>query len=191
MIYRCCYSDVKRGIMKQLLEESLPIHMDDFTIRSFEREDLERLFNWPDYEGQYSMFNSSIKKLSFDEREKRWRKRDPNSNVLTLAVDHKDQKTIGKYSLIMDEVNSSIISNMGIRMKPDFCNKGYGTEIFSTIKEWCFLNGIESLGLDVLETNRRAIVCYEKVGLKVVKRYVKYDAYFVDMIALNKLLDNR
>ena len=176
--------------MKQLLEESLPIYMDDFTIRSFEREDLERLFNWPEHEGQYSMFNSSIKKLSFDEREKLWRERDPNSNALTLIVDYKDQKTIGKYSLIMDEINSSIISNMGIRMNPDYCDKGYGTEILSTIKEWCFINSIESMGFDVLETNKRAIACYEKVGFKVVKRYEQYDAYFVDMIVKNKLLDN-
>lgn len=53
--------------MKQLLNDSLPIHMQNFKIRSFEREDLERLFNWPDYEGQYSLFNSSIKKSNDDE----------------------------------------------------------------------------------------------------------------------------
>ncbi|MBI9014730.1 MAG: GNAT family N-acetyltransferase [Clostridiales bacterium] len=176
--------------MKRLLEESLPIYMTDFTIRSFEREDLERLFNWPDHKGQYSMFNSSIKKLSFREREDLWRDRDPNTNVLTLIVDHKDQKTIGKYSLIMDEMKPSIVSNMGIRMNPDYCDKGYGTEILSTIKEWCFLNGIESIGFDVLETNQRAIACYEKVGFKVVKRYEKYKTFFVDMIVKNNLLDS-
>jgi len=174
--------------MKHLLEEALPIHMTEFTIRTIEREDLERLFNWPNFEGQYSMFNSSIKKLNFEEREKIWSDRDPNSNVLTLIVDYKNQKTIGKYSLIMDEVDSSIISNMGIRMNPEYCDRGYGTEILSTIKEWCFLNGVKSLGFDVLETNKRAIACYEKVGLKVIKRYQKYDAYFVDMMVNNKTI---
>lgn len=53
---------------------------------------------------------------------------------------------------------------MGIRVHPDWCNKGVGTEALRALADWAFRQGITSLRLDVCAANPRAIRCYEKTG---------------------------
>lgn len=49
---------------------------------------------------------------------------------------------------------------------------GIGSEVMRILLQYCFMVlGVYSVHLDVLETNKPAIKCYEKVGFKVVGRY--------------------
>lgn len=171
--------------MRKILENALPIKNDSFTIRHISREDLEAFYNWPDYPHHYSMFNSSIKTKSKEERDIIWDNYLATHGHITLVIDHVREKCIGKYSLIFDETSDNVISNMGIRIRPDYCNKGYGRKLLETISEWAFINQIKSIQFDVLESNERAVKCYSNASYKIIKRYEKHDAWFIDMMRLN------
>ena len=69
--------------------------------------------------------------------------------------------------------------------------KGIGFEVMSMLTRYCFDElGVESVHLDVLETNKAAIACYTKVGFKISGTYRKhciykgkrYDWHHMDMI---------
>lgn len=53
--------------------------------------------------------------------------------------------------------------------------RGYGTEVVNLMTGFCFNElGVESVHLDVLETNKAGIRCYEKVGFKISGRYRRH-----------------
>lgn len=52
---------------------------------------------------------------------------------------------------------------------------GYGKEVIQLLTEFCFDElGVESVHMDVLETNEAGIKCYQKVGYQISGRYRKH-----------------
>ena len=50
--------------------------------------------------------------------------------------------------------------------------KGYGTQVMNKLVEFCFMElGVHSVHLDVLENNKAAIKCYEKIGFVISGKY--------------------
>lgn len=59
--------------------------------------------------------------------------------------------------------------------EPDARGKGYGTEVVKLLNKFAFEElGVESIHLDVLESNAGAIRVYEKCGFKLTGRYRKH-----------------
>lgn len=57
----------------------------------------------------------------------------------------------------------------------EFRGKHLGEEVMKILVKYCFLElGVASCHLDVLECNKAAIHCYEKVGFSVTGRYRKH-----------------
>lgn len=53
--------------------------------------------------------------------------------------------------------------------------KGYGRQVVELLTQYCFDElGVESVHMDVLETNTAAIHCYEKVGYQISGRYRRH-----------------
>lgn len=56
--------------------------------------------------------------------------------------------------------------------------KGYGTETIMLLTKYCFEElGVASVHLDVLETNKAGIKCYEKCGFVISGRYRKHHVH--------------
>lgn len=163
---------------KTRMLEGLPFTIDDFTIRELKRIDIDIYANWPDYPAPYDMFNTSLKQKPTSERDKRWESYCQNNNSISLVVEHIEQKVVGKYSFFDIDWEAMCINNVGIRIHPDWCNKGYGTRILKAIFEWFLENGIVKIKFDVLSTNHRAINCYENAGFKITEEFKREDATF-------------
>lgn len=163
---------------KKRMLERLPFKVDDFTVREINRQDIDIYANWPDYPAPYEMFNTSLKKKPASQRDKRWEGYCQNNNSISLIVEHIEEKVVGKYSFVDIDWETMCINNVGIRVHPGWCNKGYGTRILKAISEWFFENGIKKIKLDVLSTNHRAIKSYKNAGYKITDEFKRDSASF-------------
>ena len=71
--------------------------------------------------------------------------------------------------------------------------KGIGAEVMKILLQYCFMVlGVYSVHLDVLEMNKPAIKCYEKVGFKIAGRYrghCYYNRQHLDWLHMDILCD--
>ena len=131
-------------------------------------EDVENYTNWlndfetTDYIGQSTKIYSLEKEKKFLEKFTEESK-DVNLGIVTL----KEDKLIGNCGLKnVDYINR--IATLGIFIgDKEERNKGYGKETIKLLLDFGFnyLN-LNEINLDVMEFNKRAIKCYEKVGFK-------------------------
>lgn len=163
---------------KRRILAKLPFSIDDFIIRELKRTDIDIYANWPDYPIKYEMFNTSLKNRPISERDNRWECYHQDNKTISLIVDHKKEKVIGKFSLTRINWEKMHVENVGIRIHPNWCNKGYGTKLLKSISDWCFDNGIEKIKFDVLSTNNRAIKSYRNAGYKIIGEFKCGDAMF-------------
>lgn len=163
---------------KNKMQLELPFEIEEFVIRELEREDIELYANWPDYPTPYEMFNTSLKNKPTSERKKRWEEYRSNNNVITLVVDHKESKTIAKFSFMEIDWEEKSVKNVGIRLHPHWCNMGNGTKLLKGITNWCFNNGIQHIQFDVLSTNQRAIKSYQNAGYCIVDDFKNENGIF-------------
>lgn len=155
--------------------KSLPICEEVFTIRPWNRKDLEELAEWPGYPFPYEPFNSSLSEMNSEEKEQHFHSREENPNRITLVVDHATQKAIGYLSLVQIDWVNREVGNMGFRIHPSWCNKGIGTLVIRKVSNWCFKFGLKALRLDVAAANTRAIRCYEKAGFVKIEEFWRND----------------
>lgn len=160
---------------KQDMLESLPIYLDDLSIRSWNRNDLDELAKWPGYPFPYEPFNSILIEKSPEEKDAYFHSRDSNPNRITVVVDHITEQTIGHLSLVQIDWVNRKVGNMGFRIHPSWCDKGIGTLVICGISDWCFRLGLKALRLDVAATNARAIRCYEKAGYVKTQEFWRTD----------------
>ncbi len=162
---------------KEIFLARLPFTTDGFNIRELRREDLDLYALWPDYPPPYDMFNTSLKTKPISERDRRWDNYSSSNKGLSLVMDHEDKKMIGKYSFGINW-SEMIVTNMGIRLHPEWCDKGVGSKLLKAVSDWCFSNGIKSIKFDVLSTNQRAVNAYKKVGYKITDQFTLDNALF-------------
>lgn len=151
--------------------KTLPFEINGFIVRELNRKDIDIYANWPDYPYPYEMFNTSLKKKPINERDKKWNDYLNNNTSVSLVVDSKEETVVGKFSLFSIDWEEMSVNNVGIRLHPDWCNKGNGAKILRGISKWCFNNGIARIKFDVLSTNKRAIKSYKNAGYKIVDKF--------------------
>lgn len=120
---------------------------------------------------------------------------DKNLNLNTIAfaiVDLETDKMVGTLSL--EDVNyNNRTAVLGIFIGDEnYRSNGYGTEAIKLLLDYGFnYVNLNSIKLDVLECNERAIKCYKKCGFKEVGRWRKskyvngkyYDTIVMDILA--------
>ena len=154
---------------------SLPICEETFTIRPWNRKDLDELAEWPSYPFPYEPFNYSFSEINSEEKDQHFRSREDNLKRITLVVDYTTQKAIGYLSLFQIDWVDREVGNMGFRIHPSWCNKGLGTLVIRKVSNWCFKFGLKVLRLDVAAANTRAIRCYEKAGFVKTEEFWRND----------------
>lgn len=142
---------------------------DRVVLRELRREDADVLASWPRFQEpdlQWANFelrtpaerDAWVSYETGDSTRKRW------------AVTTLDDELVGLVGLRhVDYGDGSAV--LGIRLKPTKVNQGYGTDAITTLLRYAFFEvGLRRVDLDVLDTNIRAIRCYEKCGFREIGR---------------------
>jgi RimJ/RimL family protein N-acetyltransferase len=166
---------------KEELISSLPIRQDKLTIRYWERDDLDLLALWKSYPFPYEVFDFSFKNMSPKERDAHFRARKDNQKRITLIIDIKAKRAIGYLSLVAIDWEKMMVSNMGFRIEPSWCNKGIGKKSMEIASRWCFENGFRILRFDVAASNEWAIRCYRGCGFIEAGDFWRDDMTLMDV----------
>lgn len=63
------------------------------------------------------------------------------------------------------------LGNMGVRVRADFCDQGYGFEALSALLQAALRAGARRIRLDVAASNSRAVRLYEKCGMRIAGEF--------------------
>ena len=155
-------------------------------------EDVQNYTNWlndfetTDYIGQSTKIYSLEKERKFLEKFTEGNN-DVNLGIVTL----KEDKLIGNCGLKnIDYINRAATLGIFIGDKKER-SKGYGKETIKLLLDFGFnyLN-LNEINLDVMEFNKRAIKCYEKVGFKEYgrrRKCVYINGKYYDKISMDIL----
>ncbi|WP_169302626.1 GNAT family N-acetyltransferase [Thermobaculum terrenum] len=132
-------------------------------LREFTRADVDEWVNWPPHvDPLFQDYNPP--RLSPLERDIWYIEHASRSDMMLFAIADEDGKLIGR--LFLRQVDRSKKSAvLGIDLRSDKLDKGYGTDALQTFARYYFeVLGYKVLRLDVAAFNRRAQRVYEKVG---------------------------
>ncbi|MBB6482726.1 GNAT family N-acetyltransferase [Spirochaeta isovalerica] len=159
---------------------NLPQKVGDYYIREANSIDHCIRANWPDYPDEYVLFNSSSRFLKFEEQINKFRDKITDNNII-LSVLSSNGILVGHFSILQIDWKEKKIGNMGIRIHPNYCNKGVGSLILEWISNFFHSHGFLQIKLDVLSSNKRAIRCYEKVGFRSIENVIEKSESFTIM----------
>jgi RimJ/RimL family protein N-acetyltransferase len=151
-------------IAKDELLRTLPLRQGVLLVRAWTRQDVDRLAAWPPYPFPYQGFEFSFAGASRTERDALYRDRQARRDVLVLVVDRQAQPAVGYLGLRCVDWQAGTVGKFGVRVHPDWCERGVGTSIIRAVTRWSFEHGFVSWRLDVAASNARAVRCYEKAG---------------------------
>lgn len=149
-----------------------PLAASSCRVRMMSLADTHRFADWPGYPFPYEPFDLTYKRMSPEEREAAFRKREEDLSRITFAVDG-DIPCVGYLCLVEIDWQSAAVGNMGYRIHPDWCGKGIGSAALSAVTDCCLACGFERLSLDVAASNSRAIRCYEKCGFQIIGEFFR------------------
>jgi len=152
------------SISKQDMLKSLPLREGEVTIRKWNRKDLDLLSKWPSYPFPYEAFNFSFRNRTSEERDRHFKLRENNPNMILMTVDHSTEPAIGYITLLQIDRAAKKVGNFGFRISPSWCDRKVGTLVLRRVCKWCLDCGLEELQMDVAASNTRAARCYEKSG---------------------------
>lgn len=156
------------ALSKGVMIECLPVQQGDISLRCWTRQDTEARASWPSYPPEYADFNFAHANAPRIERDRHFEARHLNANRIDLAVDHTSQLVIGLLALVDIRWSDGIVGNIGLRIHPEWCDKGWGSKILLLLADWCGERHIKAIRLDVGPANGRALRCYQKVGFRKV-----------------------
>jgi RimJ/RimL family protein N-acetyltransferase len=162
---------MEANILRTALQEALPVSRPPLLVRNCERSDTDSLAVWPAYPKPFDSFIFSFADLAANEIDSLYRDRQDQKDRITLVVDCGSVSCIGYVALLEIDWEGRECGNMGIRVHPQWCNKGIGSTMLKAIQDWWFGSGMNCLRLDVASSNKRAVRCYEKVGFSKAKGF--------------------
>ena len=166
MMEQVCVSKMTAKSFQDKALRSLPIRDDLLNIRLSIRSDLELFTSWPQYSLPYNTLSFSFISFNKSRMDRYYREQIKRVDRIILVTDHKSDSTIGYVSLNGINWEKRSTEKMSVRIHPNWCNKGIGTRTIKLIRDWWFMNDMNSLQLDVASTNQRAIQCYKKAGFQ-------------------------
>jgi RimJ/RimL family protein N-acetyltransferase len=125
---------------------------------------MDLLAAWPTYAHPHEMFVFSFAHLLPHELDTLFDDRRREENRITLVADSGSVRAIGYVALLEIDWKLRRSHNLGIRIHPQWCDRGIGTAVLTAVRDWWFAGGMQMLRLDVASSNSRAVTCYEKVG---------------------------
>ena len=132
--------------------------------------DVPELAAWPAYPWPYGVLSLDRAVLANDGR-RWWEQIDLPDRVNYSVVLPDDGRIVGVIALTHIDRAAAMVGNMGVRIHPDHCGKGYGTETVGAVLKSTLDSGIRRIRLDVAATNERAIRCYDTCGMRVVEEF--------------------
>ena len=106
-------------------------------------------------------------------------------SVFLIAVDEETNKMIG-YGGVWLMYDAGNITNVAVH--PDYRREGIGSKILSLLTDICIEKGMETITLEVRESNRSAQALYEKDGFSVCGIRKKYYQGKEDALIMTKNL---
>ena len=140
-------------------------------VRKAVPEDLPALAAWPDYPAPYREFSLSMDKARSTDGPCWWERIDWPDRCHYSVVDPEGAGIVGVLALVRIDWSVPAAGNMGVRIHPDFCDRGYGSETLGALLEAALDAGMRSIRLDVSPVNPRAIRCYHKCGMRKVDEF--------------------
>lgn len=153
------------ALHKNLLD-GLPVTRSGMSLRLLGRTDLDKLAAWPSYPWPHHAFRFRFS--SFGKREMNifFAERAVQDERISLVADSGPHTAIGYVSLVDIDWGQTKTRNVGMRVHPDWCDKGIGTRMLRMVQDWWLAAEMEGLCMDVAATNGRAIACYRKAGFR-------------------------
>ncbi|OGF49257.1 MAG: hypothetical protein A2231_06355 [Candidatus Firestonebacteria bacterium RIFOXYA2_FULL_40_8] len=151
-------------------------------IRLTTPEDLKAIYNWPSYPVPFTEYNMKNPLWKGKDGRYWWEQIDVPERVHYSVLLPETKEVIGLHAFVDIDRDKRIINNMGIRFRPDLCDKGFCTETLSVLFASVLDSGIQSIKLDVSAINPRAINCYKKCGMNIIGDFwIKHDGDPVDL----------
>ncbi len=137
-------------------------------IRVTTPDDLKQIHNWLSYPVPFTEYNMKNPLGKEKDGKYWWEQIETQDRVHYSVLLLETKEVIGIHAFISIDWNKHIINNMGIRFRPDLCDKGFCTETLSTLLKSILASGIKSIKLDVSAINPRAVNCYKKCGMSII-----------------------
>lgn len=136
-------------------------------IKGITKKSVEEIYQWVNTE-ELRSFTGTVYPVSEYEHED-WIKRQVTSydSKLFIIADKNSGTNIGTIGLKnFDWINRNVELFISIGNYPSDNRGGYGSDAVNTLVSYCFQRlNLHKVYLRVFESNKRAISCYEKVGM--------------------------
>lgn len=139
-------------------------------VRRTTTDDIAQFDAWPDYPWPFECFDINAKARSRCEGQW-WTLFDEPDRCHYSVVLPATGEVIGLHAFVRIDYKERVIGNMGIRIRADVCDQGYGRESLQPLLEAVLESGFRSIRLDVAATNDRAVRCYEPCGMRIVDEF--------------------
>ncbi|MHB1493486.1 MAG: GNAT family N-acetyltransferase [Thermoplasmataceae archaeon] len=170
-------------------DELPPIKFGDYWIRKAEQSDAKEIINC-----MQSVMDERIYLVSeyYFYTERGEAERLKNTDDLNLLAVLKDE-VVGVLTIQRGMYRKTRhTSSLGIAIKQGHRGLGLGKFMINRSIEWCRMNDIKKLNLEVFSSNESAIRLYEKIGFEIEGRKVgqfNIDGKFVDDILMSYKLE--
>jgi RimJ/RimL family protein N-acetyltransferase len=139
-------------------------------VRRTTADDIAQFDAWPGYPWPFECFDINAKARRRGEG-RWWTVLDRADACHYSVVLPATKEVIGLHAFFAIDYEKRVIGNMGIRIRADVCDQGYGRESLQPLLEAVLERGFRSIRLDVAGTNYRAIRCYERCGMRIVDEF--------------------
>jgi diamine N-acetyltransferase len=151
-------------------------------LRELSRSDVDEMARWPRFQ-EPDLQWANLELATQRDRDNWFERGRSNGSRRRFSVIDRHHRVIGTVGLRNIDYHFGE-GTLGIIMSPEAVNRGYGTDVITTLVRYAFERmGLRKIYLDVAEDNRRAQRCYEKCGFATFGRHVGADGIaYIDMV---------
>jgi RimJ/RimL family protein N-acetyltransferase len=157
--------------------------------REMTAQDVYERCEWGEYDSKLlAYYTFSIKT---DHEKKALYNRWKSMKRLWYAIELIDDGTLIAILSLRDIKKLVKSSRLGLVVKPEYINQGYGTEIVDGFMRYYFKNmGYRTLCLDAAQYNKRALWVYKKCGFKICGKFDRKYAGDEGIVFTDEYKDN-